>query len=125
MKRRFLISTIICCIITMCALSAYANKGVTVKFEYSQPAEKFNLYMDGNIICTDTVVGTMDCNDVVIEYGVHQFTMTAVSNGLETLHSPPYVWSYSPIQGAGPTFLNFNITLEDGSVIPIGAVKIE
>lgn len=104
---------------------AYGAKNIQVDFEYSQPAESFRLYMDGAVICTDVTAGTMTCNDIAIDYGVHQFTMTAVSGGIESLHSPAYLWSYSPVQGPGPAFINFNVTLEDGSVVPLGSVKLD
>lgn len=124
MNNRLLISTIMIIFLAVCASTAQAAKNIEVDFEYTGQAESFNLYMDGSVICTDVATGKMTCNDIAIDYGMHQFTMTAISGGLETLHSPAYMWSYSPVQGAGPTIINFNVTVEGGKVVPLGAVKI-
>lgn len=103
---------------------AFAAKNIAVEFEYTKPAESFNIYMDGSMICSGSTVGTIICSDLTIDYGMHQFTMTAVTDGIETLHSNPYMWSFSPVQGSGPTIINFNITVEDGTVVPLTAVKV-
>ena len=100
-----------------------ADKKVEVQFSYdNRPVTEFRLYMDGTKICssTDGQARTMDCPAVAIPYGVHLFTMTAVEPpGVETSHSPAYMWTYSPAQGSGPVFINFSITV-DGKVIPVG-----
>lgn len=97
-------------------------KKLEVTFEYTGQATAFRLYMDGQKVC-ETVAGAeqkMICENVAIPYGVHMFTMTAIEiSGIESSHSAPYTWTYAPINGAPPTFINFSITV-DGKTIPVG-----
>jgi len=93
-----------------------ATKSIEVEFSYNTPAQAFNLYMNGQQICNSNTPDVMSCTDIEIPYGVHLFTMTAVVNGLETQHSPAYVWSYAPEPGPAPTFINFNISVDGKSV---------
>lgn len=108
------------------SLSYAAPKQIEVEFSYdNRPVNEFRLYMDGKKICstTNSTARTLSCPTVEIPYGVHLFTMTAVEPpDVETMHSPAYQWTYSPTQGSGPVFINFNITV-DGKVIPVGSAN--
>ena len=105
------------------ATAQAATKSIEVEFEYSEPAQAFNLYMNGSKICNVTTPNVMNCADIEMPYGVHQFTMTAVVNGLETQHSPPYIWSYAPEPGDPPVFINFNISV-DGKNIKLAPTPV-
>jgi hypothetical protein len=114
--------------LTFLAVTAQAApKTLQVEFQYDKPAQAFNLYMDGSKVCntnatagnTNPTAGTMECTDIEIPYGVHLFTMTAVVDGMETQHSPAYVWPYAPEPAAAPVFLNFSIAV-DGKNVQIG-----
>jgi hypothetical protein len=112
----------------LAAVPARAAKNIEVEFSYPQPAASFNLYMDGARVCSAQAgtVQKLSCKDLVIDYGVHLFTLTAVdAAGMETKHSPAYSWAYSPIQGDGPTMINLSVTLENGVVVPIGKVQVQ
>jgi len=110
----------------LAATQCYAAKSISVDFSYeNRPVTEFRLYMDGQKICSspDGASRSLTCPAVDVPYGVHLFTMTAVEPpGVETTHSPAYMWAYTPSQGSGPVFINFNITV-DGKVIPVGPVE--
>jgi len=111
----------------LAAFPALAAKTLEVEFTYDCPATEYRLYMDGDQVCPATA-GTekkMSCENVEIAHGVHLFTMTAMSDGVETKHSPPFTWTYSPIQHDGPVMINFSVTLENGSIVPIGKVQVQ
>jgi len=115
-----------CTLAALCALSisstvwaATSPKTLEVQFEYSTPAESFNLYMDGAKVCTTTEPNVMTCTDVNIPYGVHLFTMTAVVDSMETLHSPAYMWTYAPTPGPSPVFINLSVNGENVQLVPV------
>jgi len=110
MKNKILF--IIISLLVSSTLAQAAPKSIEVEFEYNTPAQAFNLYMDGQKICNTITPNVMSCSDVEIPYGVHLFTMTAVVDNVETIHSPAYVWSYAPAPGAPPVFINFSVTVD-------------
>lgn len=98
------------------------TKKIEVQFAYSGSATAYRLYMDGSKVCETLAAAEqkMMCDNIAIPYGVHMFTMTAIeSSGIETNHSNAYAWTYAPINGAPPTFINFSIMV-DGKTIPVG-----
>lgn len=112
----------------LAANQAVAAKTLEVEFAYSEPAASYNVYMDGSKLCSapSGLVKKISCNDLVINYGVHLFTMTAVAaDGVESKHGPAYTWSYVHEPGDGPVMLNLSITLESGVVIPIGKIAVQ
>lgn len=117
-------------LVDMSAVSVMAEdqpaKKIEVQFEYTGSATSYRLYMDGAKVC-ETAASTekkMMCDNITINYGVHMFTMTAIeSSGIESNHSPAYAWTYSPVNGAPPTFINFSITV-DGKTIPVGPLGL-
>jgi len=113
MKRIFFILAL--CLGMVTVLHA-ATKSIEVQFEYPTPAQAFNLYMDGSKICNTNTPDVMSCTGIEIPYGVHLFTMTAVVNGVETQHSPPYVWSYAPEPGEPPVFINFSVIVDGKNI---------
>ena len=106
-------------ILMFCTLSFATSKTLEVQFEYPTPAQAFNLYMDGHQVCNTNTPNVMSCTGIEIPYGVHLFTMTAVVDGVETMHSPAYVWSYVPEPGAAPVFVNFSVVI-DGKTVQLG-----
>jgi len=106
----------------MVAISRAATSSIEVQFKYDTPAQAFNLYMDGQKICNTNTPNVMSCTDIEIQYGVHLFTMTAVVDGLETMHSPAYVWSHAPAPGDPPVFINFSVTV-DGKNVQLAPVN--
>lgn len=126
MIKKILMLMLISSVMAMPAFAA--DKKIEVVFEYPGQAKEFRLYMDGTKICSTTngSARTMECSTVPIGYGVHLFTLTAIQlDGIETLHSPAYSWAYSPIQGDGPTMMEISVTLENGTVVPIGQIALK
>ena len=111
----------------LAVIPALAAKTLEVEFTYDRPATEYRLYVDGDQVCTATAgqEKKMSCANIEIAHGVHLFTMTAMSDGVETKHSPPFTWTYSPIQHDGPVMINFSVTLENGSIVPIGKVQVQ
>jgi len=104
-----------------------ADKKIEVTFTYESPAKEFRLYMDGQKVCSTLSSASttkMDCLNIPIVYGIHMFTMTAVSlENIESTHSPAYAWTYAPISGVPPTFINFTIVV-DGKPVTVGPLEV-
>jgi hypothetical protein len=113
--------------LSLAALPARAAKTLDVEFAFDYQATEYRLYMDGSQICTATAGAEkkISCPEMTIPYGVHLFTMTAMTDGIESKHSTAYQWTYSPIQHDGPVMINFSVTLENGTVVPIGKVPVK
>ena len=96
---------------------------VSISYTYSEPTEAMNLYMDGNKVCsTNDQTGVFECLEVEIPYGVHMFTLTAVTDGVESAHGDPYTWVHSPPPPEKPAMTTIIITI-NGENIQLSPVQ--
>lgn len=112
-------------LLSLAAMASASDRAVSVHFDYAGNATAYRLYMDGGKVCEAQakVEKVMDCT-FSIPYGVHIFTMTAIEEGIETVHSNAYAWTYSPTNTSPPTMINFTITV-DGQTQQVGPVPIQ
>lgn len=122
MLKKILLTMLVFCLTCMPVVAA---KTIQVEFTYSQDAEAFHLYMNEERVCTDTTLGTMVCDAIEIPYGTYIFTLTAVTDGVESSPSPGYMWTHVPQKGAQPVVLKFLILAEDGSTTEVGRVNVD
>ncbi|MGV0961850.1 MAG: hypothetical protein ACOYB1_18650 [Limnohabitans sp.] len=128
MRKFARIVAIFAVLLVLSVIPVLAAKTLEVEFTYSEPAASFNVYMDGGKICSAQAGAEqkLSCKELAINYGVHMFTMTAVAaDGVESKHSPAYTWAYVHEPGDGPVMINLSVTLENGTVLPIGKIALQ
>lgn len=105
--------------LAMCSAASAKDVSITTEFGYSGEAKDFNLYLNGSKVCSSGSgeVKPFQCNDISVEYGVNMFTLTATNlDDSETVHSPPFNWTYYPEIGESPVFVNIKVII-DGKTI--------
>jgi hypothetical protein len=105
-----------------------AASSIVVDFTYPTKAASYNLYMDNVKVCNapQGTTNQITCSGatVVVPYGTHNFTMTAMNaSGVESNKSPVYPWTYSPDVTVAPVVVTLTVTV-DGKVVTAKPVTL-